>query len=481
MTRHTAELPMHQAAMLAEPDAVLLDGSRADEPQPKGNMPDRTAPVSDSGTTGSPESNQAGHRQSLSRAQWIIVLLLVVSVIINYVDRSNLSIAVPVLQRQLGLSSLQVGSLMSAFFWTYAVLQVIGVVGWLSDAFPVVWVLAIGYMLWSGATIATGLTSSFLALFLARMLLGVGESVAYPCYSRIFAELPQEHRGRANALIDAGTKLGPAIGAFVGGLLLIHLGWRMLFIVLGLGGCLWLVPWLKVMPKSRATKRDDVAQQASIAQLLCVPSAWGTFLGHFCGNYFFYFLLAWLPNYLVREEHLSLLAMSRLTSAVFLLIATSTIVAGAISDRLIAKGHSVTRVRRSVVAGGLALASVLAVLAYVHQHVAISLSVLSLACVGYGCYASNHWAISQTLAGPSMAGRWTSLQNGIANFSGIAAPWIAGWIAETHGSLRMAFVVSGGVTLAGAFFWALLVRRVEPVHWTAGPCPPLTKSAGSAG
>lgn len=472
MTRLTAESPVHGTSRNIELDAALLEGASADEARSCREVMDGTAPLSEGAGIAISEGEQPRQGQHLSRAQWIIVLLLVASVIINYVDRSNLSIAVPVIQRQLDLSTLQVGSLMSAFFWTYAVLQVIGVVGWLSDAFPVGWVLAIGYIVWSGATIATGLTSSFFALFLVRMLLGVGESVAYPCYSRIFAELPQQHRGRANAFIDAGTKLGPAIGAFVGGLLLIHLGWRMLFVVLGVGGCLWLLPWLKVMPKSRATKRDAVAQQASIRQLLSVPSAWGTFLGHFCGNYFFYFLLAWLPTYLVREEHLSLLSMSRLTSAVFLLIAASTIMAGWISDRLIARGYSVTRVRRSVVAGGLAVASLLAVLAYVHQHVAISLSVLALACIGYGCYASNHWAISQTLAGPSMAGRWTSLQNGIANFSGIAAPWIAGWIVETHGSSRLAFVVSGAVTLTGAFLWALLVRRVEPVQWTAASCSP---------
>ena len=158
----------------------------------------------------------------MSSRERIVVLLLVISVVINYVDRSNLSLAVPLIQRQFALLPLQIGSLLSAFFWTYALLQISGVAGWLSDRFPVGWVMVGGYVFWSGATVVTGLVSSFSALYIARLLLGVGESVAYPCYSRVFAELPQEHRGRANALIDAGTKLGacyrrvcrrPAVGA----------------------------------------------------------------------------------------------------------------------------------------------------------------------------------------------------------------------------------------------------------------------------
>ena len=407
----------------------------------------------------------------MSIREWTLVLLLVVSVVINYIDRSNLSLAVPLIQRQFALSPLQVGSLLSAFFWTYALLQLSGIAGWVSDRFPVGWVMVGGYLLWSGATLVTGLVSSFSTLYLARLLLGVGESVAYPCYSRIFAQLPQEHRGRANALIDAGTKLGPSAGLFVGGILLVHFGWRLLFVVMGAGGLLWLVPWVPLMPRDdRAVEAKSAAALPSFMKLLQVKCAWGTFLGHFCGNYFFYFMLAWLPNYLVGEEKMSIVSMSRLTSAVFLLIATSTVVTGWVSDRLIVAGVSVTRVRRTVVVGGLAVASSLLTLAFVPRNLPLSIAVMAVACVGYGAFASNHWAISQTLAGTAMAGRWTSVQNGIANLSGIVAPWVAGWIVQINGSSRLAFVITGGVALVGAFLWGLLVRRVEPVQWDAPNC-----------
>jgi ACS family D-galactonate transporter-like MFS transporter len=402
----------------------------------------------------------------MSRAQWTVVFLLTASVIINYVDRSNLSIAATVIQRHLGLSPLQIGSLLSAFFWSYALLQLCGLVGWLTDRLPVGWVMAGGYTVWSIATIVIGLMSSFLTLFLALLLLGAGESVAYPCYSRIFAELPENQRGKANAMIDAGTKLGPAAGAFVGGLLLVHVGWRMLFIALGAGGLLWLVPWLRAMPRRQAhVPAAEDAGTASFSKLLRLRCAWGAFIGHFCGNYFFYYLLTWLPVYLVHEQKMSIGSMSRLTSALFLLIATSTATAGWISDRLIGRGVSVTRVRLTVAVGGMTVASSLMAFAFIRHDPSLSLAILAIASLGYGAFASSHWAIAQTLAGPDFAGRWSSLQNGIANLSGIIAPWTAGMIVQLNGSSRLAFGVTGAVALLGALAWILLVRRVEPVRW----------------
>jgi MFS transporter, ACS family, D-galactonate transporter len=415
----------------------------------------------------------------MSRREWTVVILLVFSVVINYVDRSNLSLAVPILEKQFALSPLEAGELLSAFFWTYALVQVLGIAGWLADRFNAGWVLFIGYLLWSLATAATGLTASFAALFALRLLLGLGESVAYPCYSRVFAAMPQEHRGRANALIDAGTKLGPAGGAFVGGVVLVHFGWRMLFALFGLGALVWLPLWYWAMPKGNGggeqiepAKTGDAQGAAvsgesepSIVKMLRMPCAWGSFVGHFCGNYFYYFLLAWLPAFLVQEEHLSIGEMSRLTSAVFFLIACSTMVCGFVSDWLIARGISPTVVRRSLTSGGLVVASTLILFSAVHGNPVLALGLLAVACMGQGAYASNHWAITQTLAGPVMAGRWSSLQNGFANFSGIVASVLTGWIVQAYGSARLAFTVTGVVALIGGLSWGLLVRRVEPVNW----------------
>jgi MFS family permease len=413
-------------------------------------------------------------RTTMSTRQWAVVLLLVISVLINYVDRSNLSLAVPMIQHQFTLSPVQIGMLLSAFFWTYALAQLCGLAGYLSDRFPVGWVLAGGYIIWSGATVMTGLVTGFAALYLTRLLLGLGESVAYPCYSRVFAELPQEQRGRANAFIDAGTKLGPSIGAFIGGLLLVHFGWRVLFIVLGAGGLVWLLPWFALMPRTSHRAQTNQVALPSVSRLFKLRCAWGCFFGHFSGNYFYYFLLTWLPAYLAGEKKLSIAHMSQLTSALFLLIACSTITAGYVTDALIARGLSPTRVRRTSVVIGLGSASSLLALAFVPTSLPIWIGIMCFACLGFGAYTSNHWAIAQTLAGTSMAGRWSSVQNGMANLSGVVAPWATGFIVQLTGSARMSFVLTGAVALAGAFSWALLVRRVEPVDWgTSTPAVPI--------
>src|SRR5258708_3395431 len=190
-------------------------------------------------------TSTAVKRAELSPQDWRVLALLVISGLLNYVDRANLSVGAVDIQAELHISSLALGKLLSAFFWTYATFQLFFIAGWLVDRFNVCWVYAIGFFVWSGATAVTGLAKVFGVMFALRLLLGMGESVAYPSYSRILANnFPEHHRGFANALIDAGTKGGPAIGTLLGGLLMARFGWRAFFLALGFGSFLWLIPWI---------------------------------------------------------------------------------------------------------------------------------------------------------------------------------------------------------------------------------------------
>jgi len=166
-----------------------------------------------------------------------VLSLLVVSVTINYLDRGALSVAAPLLTRELDLSAAQMGLLLSSFFWTYATFQLVA--GWLVDRFPVKWVYAIGYLVWSLATAAVGIASGLPELLLARFVLGMGESVAYPACSKIIVTAFKEsQRGTANALVDAGSKVGPGLSTMLGGLAIAAYGWRGLFAVSGVW-CGW--------------------------------------------------------------------------------------------------------------------------------------------------------------------------------------------------------------------------------------------------
>jgi MFS family permease len=170
-----------------------------------------------------------------------VVWLLAAAVFINYFDRGNLATASPLLQRQLALSNSELGALFSAFFCSYAPLQPIA--GWLAQRFDVRYVLGGGLALWALATALTGLATSFAMIFMLRILLGFGESVAYPCNAKFVAQrVPSDQRGRANGLIAVGQSLGPTCGTLAGGLVMAHFGWRPAFIVFGVLSLAWLIP-----------------------------------------------------------------------------------------------------------------------------------------------------------------------------------------------------------------------------------------------
>lgn len=404
-------------------------------------------------------------QRKMSKTEIRLLILLIASIFINYIDRSNLSIAAPMLQGELSLSDEQLGSLLSAFFWTYALVQLFGIAGWLTDRYPVGWVFAIGFFIWSSATALTGAVTGLGAIFAMRLIVGAGESVAYPCYSKILAgEFPQHHRGIANALIDAGSKLGPALGTFLGGMLLVPLGWRWFFIGLGVGSLFWLIPWFMYMPRDRAAEAVAEHKGPHLWELLSKRSAWGTFIAHFCANYYWFFLLTWLPTYLIREKHYSPSGMAAVNSTAFLLMAAATITAGWWSDRRIAHGVSPTVARKTMVGSGLIGSTVILPVVIVHNEM-VSIGLLLLACMAFGVYTSNSWAITQTLAGPLAAGRWTSVQNGVGNLSGIAAPYVTGVLVQKTGSFYWPFLVSAVIVLVGAFFWTVVVGKVEGVKW----------------
>ena len=396
-----------------------------------------------------------------------VLVLLGISVFINYVDRGNLSIAAPMLKDELRISATQLGILLSAFFWTYACLQPIA--GWLVDRVNVNWVIAGGFFLWSAATAATGLAHTFSVLFALRLLLGIGESVAYPSYSKIIAlNFPEEHRGLANSVISAGLLLGPGIGMLLGGTLMGRYGWRPFFLVLGLASLLWLVPWIKWMPKARASNTLGATGAPSLAEFLRLRSAWGSCVGLFSGNYVNYFLITWLPFYLVRERHFSMSTMARIGGLAYLLGACSSTFSGWLSDRWIMSGGTPTRVRKTFTGGGLILAGTfLGLSAATGPRTCLVMLVLGV--ISFGVTSSNVWAITQTLAGPQAAGRWTGFQNFIGNLAGVVAPALTGFVVGRTGHFYWAFAILLAVTIMGTLSWVFLVGLVEQVVWHKKP------------
>ena len=392
-----------------------------------------------------------------------LVLLLGTAVFLNYVDRGAIAIAAPLMTRDLALTNTQFGLVASAFFWVYGPVQL--VVGWLCDRFSVYRLMAAGVVLWAVSTMLMGFAGGFLSLLVLRIMLGVGESVIFPGSSKIIAErVPAEHRGIANSAVSIGIALGPALGTLAGGMILASLGWRAIFIVFGLATLLWLLPWQAVLRDVRGTAAESRRRDVPVAALIRRWPLWSMSIAHTASNYGFYFLVIWLPSYLVKARGLSIGDMTLLATLGFAAQAAAALAFGYWSDRWTRSGRSegairrwmmvVTQIVQAVAIVGVALAdSKLAIGAW-----------LVIAGICTGSLSLNIYAVAQMFAGPRAAGTWIGVQNAIGNsFSGIAGPVIAGLIVDAAG-YDGAFYVAAAVAAAGGLWWLAGVPAIRQLE-----------------
>ncbi|HEX6773989.1 MAG TPA: MFS transporter [Acidobacteriaceae bacterium] len=417
-------------------------------------------------------SARVGRSQQASFAAALFLLFL--AVLINYVDRGNLSIAAPLLRDEWRLSATSLGALFSAFFWAYTAMQFVN--SWLTDRFDPCRSLALGFLVWSLATVFIGLSTSFIMLLSLRLLLGVGESVICPTSSQILARyLPEESRGFANGVVCGAMQCGSLVGTFGGGLLMARYGWRPVFVGVGVLSLLWLPAWRQWKPRAPQVSVPVIQGQIPVfGEILRQRSFWGTAAGHFCSNYVLYFMATWLPYYLVREQHLSMTAMSRVAALYFLAGGASCFGTGWVADWWMRHGGRVAVVRKTFMMTGGVLAGIsLIALSVATQQT--YLYGLLMTGIGGGMSSAGVFAFGQTLAGPEAAGRWAGLQNGFANFAGVICPALTGVLIERTGHFQAALSIAAAMSIAGGCAWVWMVQRVEPICWRSSM--PLTEVA----
>jgi len=392
----------------------------------------------------------------------LLVLLLGTAIFLNYVDRGSLAVAAPLMKGDLGLSNEAYGWAVSAFFWVYAPVQLFA--GWLCDRFSVYRLLALGILLWAASTLLMGFVAGFASLFVLRIMLGVGESLAFPGSSKIIARhVPAQRRGVANAALAMGIALGPAVGTLAGGLMVAHWGWRAMFFVFGAVTLLWLLPWRQTVRALPTAGHLDGGERVPVGALIGRWSLWSMSIVHALGNYCFYFLLAWLPLFLTKSRGFSISEMAWLASLGYAVQGACAFAFGHFSDWWTNSGRSEALCRRWMMVASQAVAAA-AILGLAFAHSALSIGILlCLAGAASAALSMNLYAIGQMFAGPRAAGTWVGVQNAIGNLSGIFGPIVTGIIVDRAG-YESAFYVTAAVAAVGALWWAVGVPRIEQVN-----------------
>ena len=394
--------------------------------------------------------------------RWAVVCLLSVGMVIAYCDRVNLSAVLTEIGRDMGLDTERQGMAMSAFFWTYTVFQIPA--GMLVDRYGVRVLYLCGFLLWSLASASTTLIGGSFALLIAlRLLVGTGESVVTSSSLRYIRDhFEEKRRGLAVGIYMSGTKVGPAVGIPVAAYLAKNFGWQTMFLILGAGSLLWLVPFLLLVKKSdksaqgRSTASVTGAPASvTLGQALRTPLMWGIILGTYCYMYFVYYCMTWMPTYFRQRHGMSIEKMSWFSFVSFGGMAVVTALAGYAADRWIARGADPVRVRKIFTIAGFVAASLQTLSVFTDsQSLMIFFTVASLC--GLGLATANYWALTQTLMPGALP---VAIQNTAANLAGIVAPWLTGWLIKQTGSFD-APIKAVGVWLAlGIAAYVFLVRR----------------------
>jgi MFS transporter, ACS family, D-galactonate transporter len=399
--------------------------------------------------TGAALETQA--REVLVRRRWWIAGLLFVAGLINYFDRTIVSVALPVIGADLHLGPERRGILLSAFFWSYALMQI--PIGWLSDRLNLRWLYAGCFALWSLTCGLTGFAGSLGALLALRVLLGIGESIYLPGGMKMVSVLfPAKDRGLASGLVNCGTRAGLAFGAPLIASLVVAFGWKNAFFILGFTSLLWLIPWVAVFPCG--------ANTVAYVEPGAAKSRWGRVDRNLLGisltnigyGYYFYLLVTWLPSYLVKERHLSLQEAGACAVVPYLTFALGEPIGGWIADRLVRSGWDEALSRKAIITAAF-LSSLLLIPAGLVTDTTLSVILLGGASL-VGLSTGNIYALVQRVSAGSDVGFSMGVFNLAGNISGVVAPIVTGMIVQRTDSYFPAFVVAVVILLA-----------VLPLYW----------------
>ncbi len=413
--------------------------------------------------------------------RWGIGVLLGIGILINYFDRINLSIAAPALSKEFSLGPAQLGLLFGAFFWSYALLQIPG--GMLLDRLGVKTIGRWGAFLWSVASGVIAFSTNLTHLFGARTLLGVAETPAFPVSSKATSYwFPRTERGLATAMFDAAAKFSNVIGVPLLAFFIVSFGWRWGFGMTAVLSFLYFLAfyWIYRDPSrhawlgdaERTYIREGGAQPEGVSAagtgptlgyLLTKAKVWGLTLGFAAYGYSFYLFLTWLPDYLVKTMHMSILRSAGYTAIPWAVATITDLVAGGwLVDYLVRRGGKETAVRKTILIVGMLFGlAVFGAARTTNPNVAIVW--ISIALGGLAASAPVGWSLPGLVAPKGSVGTVGGIMNFVNNLMGFVAPGVTGFIVGATNSFGNAFIAAGAVLIVGIICYVFLLGRIEPL------------------
>lgn len=420
-------------------------------------------------------------KQRVGNVRWGIAILIGIGIVINYFDRTNMSVATKPLMHEYGLTKAQFGWVLSSFAWSYAILQI--PVGALLDKIGVKWLVRIGTLIWTIATALTAAVSGMGLIILARVILGAGEAPAFPGASKATGYwFPLRERGLATSAFDAAAKFSNVIGVPIIAWTVTKYGWRGGFWLTAILSLLYFIAyWIWYRdPKdhkglSEAERNyiiEGGAQEVgeaegglgqNLAYLLSTRKVWGLTIGFAAYGYSFYLLLTWLPGYLETQMHMTVLKSGMYTIVPWIFATlTDIFIGGWLVDFLIKKGYNPSRVRKTLLVVGMIMGLFVAGAAFT-SNPKVAIVFITIALSGLAFSAPVAWSIPSIIAPKGTVGLVGSIMNFFNNIMGILAPIVTGYIAGGTGSFGLGFLVAGIVLVVGILSYLFLLGNLQQI------------------
>jgi sugar phosphate permease len=413
----------------------------------------------------------------IKRVQIIALTLLLLSGVINYVDRATLAIGNPLIREELGLSISDMGLLLSAFLGSYAFSQLPA--GAMVDRLGPRLMLTVSLGVWSFAQALGGLVQNFGQFFAARVLLGVGESPQFPTSARVVRDwFNKRERGLATGIWNSSSTLGTAIAAPLLTFLMLSFGWRWMFAIMGIAGALvaaifYLLHRDPSQTTLTAQERTYLSDDEGSAEtrsptlrdwrrLFVFRTTWGMIFGFFGTIYVLWLYNAWLPTYLEMERHFTIAKTGWVAAIPSVFGVAGSLVGGRLCDVLVERGVSAMNSRKYPMAAALGGTAIFTVFTALTSSSTLAVLFISVSLFLIYVSASAAWAMASIAAPANCTASIGSMQNFGGYFGGALAPTITGFIVQQTHSFQPALLVGAMVAAAAAIIYIIMVRDPIP-------------------